>query len=173
MVSNPSWYAVMALPYLMEYPYECSEQIFNRLYANVLARHIANSDPKIRAVFKQWKGTPALDSPLEKNQDLKSVMLEETPVAAAGQGGEPGPHATSAILFDNNRLNAETASNLSKLAEMQFPDGAWPWFPGGPPNDYITLYITTGFGRLRHLGVKIDMDPLSNRSTGSTTGSTI
>ena len=55
MVSNPSWYAVMALPYLMEYPYECSEQIFNRLYANSLARHIANSDPKIQAVFNQWR----------------------------------------------------------------------------------------------------------------------
>src|SRR5208282_390100 len=79
MVSNPAWYAVMALPYLMEYPYECSEQVFNRLYANALARHIAASDAKIRRVFDQWKGTPALDSPLEKNQDLKSVMLEETP----------------------------------------------------------------------------------------------
>ncbi|HPM81495.1 MAG TPA: alpha-2-macroglobulin family protein, partial [Candidatus Anammoximicrobium sp.] len=61
MVSNPSWYAVMALPYLMEFPHECTEQTFNRLYANALARHIANSDPKIRRVFDQWKGTPALD----------------------------------------------------------------------------------------------------------------
>ena len=51
MVSQPAWYAVMALPYLMEYPYECSEQVFNRLYANALARHIANSDPKIRRIF--------------------------------------------------------------------------------------------------------------------------
>src|ERR1039458_7424654 len=45
MVSQPAWYAVLALPYLMEFPYECSEQTFNRLYANALARHIANSDP--------------------------------------------------------------------------------------------------------------------------------
>src|ERR1019366_3357854 len=44
MVSNPAWYAVLALPYLMEYPYECTEQTFNRLYANALARTIANSD---------------------------------------------------------------------------------------------------------------------------------
>ena len=79
MVSNPSWYAVMALPYLMEFPYECTEQTFNRLYANSLARHIAASDPKIRRIFDQWKATPALESPLEKNQDLKSVVLEETP----------------------------------------------------------------------------------------------
>src|SRR5437870_10471141 len=79
MVSQPAWYAVMALPYLMEYPFECSDHVFNRLYANSLARHIAQSDPKIRRIFDQWKGTAALDSPLEKNQDLKSVLIEETP----------------------------------------------------------------------------------------------
>ena len=157
MVSNPSWYAVMALPYLMEYPHECSEQIFNRLYANSLARHIANSDPKIEAIFEQWKGTPALDSPLEKNQDLKAVTLEETPWLRQAQA-ESQARKNVGILFDKNRLNDETTRNLHKLADMQFPDGAWPWFPGGPPNDYITLYITTGFGRLRHLGVKIETD---------------
>ena len=155
MVSNPSWYAVMALPYLMEYPYECSEQVFNRLYANALARHIAQSDPKIRRIFDLWKGTAALDSPLEKNQDLKSVMLEETPWVRQAQKESEG-RKNVGILFDDNRLNEETARLLRKLAEMQLGDGAWPWFPGGPANDYITLYITTGFGRMRHLGVKID-----------------
>ena len=63
------------------------------------------------------------------------------------------------ILFDANRLNEELARGLQKLVEMQEEDGSWPWFPGGRPNDYITLYITTGFGRLRHLGVDIDVAP--------------
>ena len=156
MVSQPAWYAVMALPYLMEFPYECTEQTFNRLYANALARHIANSDPKIRRVFDQWKGTPALDSPMEKNQDLKAVMLEETPWLRQAQA-ESQARRNVGVLFDDNRLTDETARTLRKLAEQQLGDGAWPWFPGGPPNDYITLYITTGFGRLRHLGVDIDI----------------
>jgi uncharacterized protein YfaS (alpha-2-macroglobulin family) len=158
MASNPSWYAIMALPYLMEYPYDCSEQIFNRLYANSLARHIAQSDRKIRRVFDQWKGTPALDSPMEKNQDLKAIVLEETPWLRQAQA-ESQARRNVGILFDDNRLNEETARAFRKLAEMQHGDGAWPWFPGGPANDYITLYITTGFGRLRHLGVKMDMGP--------------
>ncbi len=158
MVSNPSWYAVMALPYLMEYPYECYEQTFNRLYANALARHIANSDPKIHRVFEQWRGTPALDSPLEKNQDLKSVLLEETPWVRQAQS-ESQARRNVGILFEDNRLNDETARAMKKLAEGQYANGAWPWFPGGPPSDYITLYITTGFGRMRHLGVKVDMQP--------------
>jgi hypothetical protein len=158
MVSNPAWYGVMALPYLMEFPYECSEQVFNRFYANSLARHIATSDPKIRRVFDQWKGTPALDSPLEKNQDLKMVVLEETPWVRQAQA-ESQARKNVGVLFDDNRLNDETSRNFQKLSQMQLGDGAWPWFPGGPPNDYITLYITTGFGRLRHLGVKCDVAP--------------
>ncbi len=158
MVSNPSWYAVMALPYLMEFPHECTEQTFNRLYANSLARHIADSDPKIHRVFEQWRGTPALDSPLEKNQDLKSVMVEETPWLRQAHS-ESQTRRNVGILFDDNRLNDETARLLHKLTQQQLADGAWPWFPGGPANDYITLYITTGFGRLRHLGVKIDTAP--------------
>ena len=158
MVSNPSWYAVMALPYLMEFPHECTEQTFNRLYANALARHIAASDPKIRRIFDLWKGTPALESPLEKNQDLKAVMLEETPWVRQAQA-ESQARRNVGILFDENRLNEETKRLLQKLSEQQFADGAWPWFPGGPPCDYITLYITTGFGRLRHLSASVDIAP--------------
>ncbi|MCL5282819.1 MAG: MG2 domain-containing protein [Planctomycetes bacterium] len=156
MVSQPAWYAVMALPYLMEYPHECSEQVFNRLYANTLASYIAGSDPKIRRIFDQWKATPALDSPLEKNEDLKSVALEETPWVRQAVA-ESEARKNVGILFDQNRLTDETARALSKLQQMQLGDGLWPWFPGCPGNEYITLYITTGFGRLRHLGVR-DID---------------
>ncbi len=158
MVSHPAWYAVLALPYLIEYPYECSEQTFNRLYANALARNIANSDPKIRRIFDQWKNTPALESPLVKNQDLKSVMIEETPWLQQALN-ESQARKNVGILFDDNRLNNETAKTLRKLTDMQLGDGRWPWFPGGMANDYITLYITTGFGRLRHLGVDVDVAP--------------
>lgn len=155
MVSNPAWYAVMALPYLMEFPHECSEQVFNRLYANNLAAHIAKEDPKIRRIFDLWRGTEALDSPLEKNEDLKSVMLEETPWFRQAMD-ESQARKNIGILFEQNRLENEMANLMRKLGEMQLEDGAWPWFPGGRANDYITLYITTGFGRLRHLGVEID-----------------
>lgn len=170
MVSNPSWYAVLALPYLMEFPYECTEQTFNRLYANALARHIAHSDPKIRRVFDLWKMGPVvggeqqgrrsdpLDSPLEKNQDLKAVMLEETPWVRQAQD-ESQARRNVGVLFDDNRLTDEMDRVQRKLVEQQLADGRWPWFPGGPPNDYITLYIATGFGRLRHLGAEIDVAP--------------
>lgn len=158
MVSRPAWYAVLALPYLMQFPYDCCEQVFNRLYANALARHIAVQDPEIRAVFDRWRNTPALDSPLEKDSDLKSVMIEETPWAWEAQN-QSAARRNVGILFGERRLAGETSRTLAQLAEQQLPDGAWPWFPGGPANDYITLYVVTGFGRLRHLGVDIAVEP--------------
>ena len=156
MVSQPAWYAVMALPYLMEFPHECTEQTFNRYYANLLGQSIANSDPKIRRIFDQWKGTEALDSPLEKNEDLKAVALLETPWVRQAKS-ESQARRNVGILFDDNRLASESKRAFRKLAQMQLGDGSWPWFPGGRGNNYVTLYITTGFARLRHLDVDSDI----------------
>lgn len=157
VVSQPAWYAVLALPYLMEYPYECSEQVFNRLYANAMARHLAGSDPKIRRVFDVWRDQQpeALDSPLLKNEDLKAVMIEETPWLRDAKRESEG-RRNIGILFDGNRLDAETTRALESLEKAQLDSGGWPWFPGGRENDFITLYVVTGFGRLGHLGVPVD-----------------
>ncbi|MDR0352308.1 MAG: hypothetical protein LBI02_02765 [Opitutaceae bacterium] len=155
MTSNPAWYAVLALPMLMEFPHECSEQLFNRYYANALAAHIANSDPKIARVFEQWRNTPATDSPLLKNEDLKSILIEETPWLRAATR-ESERRRALALLFDTNRAAAQTDSLLRTLDERQLADGLWSWFPGGNGSDYITRYLVAGFARLRHFGIPLD-----------------
>ncbi|MDD8027668.1 MAG: alpha-2-macroglobulin family protein, partial [Acidobacteriota bacterium] len=141
-----------ALPYLMEFPYECSEQVFNRLYANGLAGRIASSDPKIRRIFDRWKGSKALTSNLEKNQDLKSALLQESPWVLEAKN-ETQAKRNIGSLFDENTLAASLKAAYAKLAAMQLGDGSWPWFPGGRGDSYITLYLVTGFGRLLRLGV--------------------
>ncbi len=153
--SNPAWYAVQALPYLMEYPYECSEQVFSRYYANTLASHIANSNPKIKRVFDAWKNyTPdALLSNLEKNQELKALILEETPWVLNAQS-ETERKQRIALLFDLNRMASEQQTALKKLQEMQLPNGGWPWFKEMHDNRYITQHIVAGFGHLNNLKVK-------------------
>ncbi len=152
MTSNPAWYAVQALPYLMEYPYECSEQTFSRYYANALASHIANSNPRIQEVFNQWKSTDALLSNLEKNQELKSLIIQETPWLRDAQS-ETEQKKRIALLFDLNKMNDELQSALNKLRQMQYPSGGFPWFKGGYENRFITQHIATGFGHLKKLGV--------------------
>jgi hypothetical protein len=152
--SNPAWLAVKALPYLMEYPHDCSEQIFSRYYANNLAAHVANQHPKIRQVFDKWKNSPtALQSNLRANQELKAVLLEETPWVLEAQSEEK-QRQQIAILFDLDRMANEEVAALGKLRERQMADGGWSWFPGGTGSWYITQHIAAGFGHLAKLGVK-------------------
>ncbi len=150
--SNPAWYAVQALPYLMEYPYECAEQNFNRYYANTLAAFVANSTPKIKAVFEKWKtaDTAALMSNLQKNEELKSALLQETPWVLQAKS-EAEQKKNIAILFDMVRLAKEKQSSFNKLKEMQSSNGGFSWFKGGPDDRFITQYIITGIGHLKKL----------------------
>ena len=150
--TNPAWYAVQALPYLMEYPYECAEQNFNRYYANALAQKIANSSPKIKAIFEKWKttDTAALMSNLQKNEELKSVLLEETPWVLQAQN-EAQQKKNIALLFDMVKMSSQLESSIAKLKDMQLPNGGFVWFKGGPDNRYITQYIVTGIGHLKKL----------------------
>jgi uncharacterized protein YfaS (alpha-2-macroglobulin family) len=156
MSSNPSWYAIQALPYLIEPVYKCSEQIFNQYYANNLAQHIANSDPEIRKIFDQWKDLNVLESNLEKNEDVKSVLLQGTPWVLESQN-EAQAKKNIGLLLEEKTIKKNLNDALKELKNMQRSNGSWPWFPGGRPNYYITMYIITGFGRLKHLGVDDDV----------------
>ncbi|MCG8574002.1 MAG: MG2 domain-containing protein [Flavobacteriales bacterium] len=153
--SNPAWYALQAMPYMMEYPYECAEQTFTRYYSNAIASHIMNSNPKIKKVIEDWgENSPeAFLSNLEKNQELKSVILEETPWVLDAQD-ETQSKKNLAILLDMERMSRELDKALAKTIKNQSPNGGWPWFPGMRENRYITQHIITGMGHLDHLGIK-------------------
>ncbi|MBX7242515.1 MAG: hypothetical protein K1X92_12270 [Bacteroidia bacterium] len=155
--ANPAWYAVQSLPYLMEYPHECTEQLFSRYYANSLATHIGNSTPRIRQVFEQWKNAQggnkeALLSNLSKNQELKSAILEETPWVL-NANDETERKKRVALLFDLNKMADEMKKAESKLRERQNGNGSFTWFPGMKDDRYITQLIVTGMGHLRKLKV--------------------
>ena len=160
MTANPAWYAVQSLPYLMEYPYECAEQTFSRLYANLLAAQILRANPRFKTVLAEWtrqaqSGTiaqqNALASKLAQNQEFKNLLLQETPWVRDAQG-ETERLARLSTLFDEARLKTETAAALAKLQRMQLPDGAFPWFEQMPADRYITQLIVAGFGKLKKLG---------------------
>jgi TonB-dependent SusC/RagA subfamily outer membrane receptor len=156
--SNPAWYAVQALPYLMEFPYECAEQLFSRYYANTLASHIVNSNPKIKAVFDDWVSSNALISNLEKNQELKNILIQETPWVRDAQN-ETERKKRIALLFDLNTIGNQLETVIIKLQELQLSNGGFTWFAGGKyPSRYITQHIASGFGHLQHLNIKQDVD---------------
>lgn len=164
ITSNPAWYAVQSLPYLMEYPYDCSEQTFSRYYANSLASHIVNSNPRIQEVFNQWKSSEALISNLEENEELKSIIIQETPWLRDAQS-ETEQKKRIALLFDLNKMTNDQQAAINKLKEQQFSNGGFPWFKGSDyPNRYITQHIAAGFGHLQKLGVKLSGTETADKS---------
>jgi uncharacterized protein YfaS (alpha-2-macroglobulin family) len=153
--SNPAWYAIQALPYLMEYPYDCVEQTFSKFYANSITAHIANSNPRIKQVFDTWKNIQpnALLSNLEKNQELKSALLEETPWVLQATD-ETERKRMVGVLFDLNRMAQEQERAMTKIVNAQTGNGGFAWFPGLPEDRYMTQHIVSGLGHLDVLGVK-------------------
>lgn len=155
---NPVWYAVQALPYLSEFPYECAEQTFTRYFANRLSRYIIDKNPRIKDVFERWKNESpeSFLSKLEQNQELKNAILSETPWVMEA-ANEAERKRRIALLFDVRRMSAEENRALTRLLELQNGDGGWSWFKGMESNPWMTQHIVTGFGQLRKLGV--DLDP--------------
>lgn len=151
---NPAWYIVEALPYLMESPYENNESIFSRYYSNLIGKNIIDSSPEIERIFKKWKmkKSSELLSNLEKNQELKSIVLENTPWLRDAKD-ESERKQRLALYFDSNKIKNELKKEKEKLIKNQKFDGSWPWFDGMKGNRYITQYIVIGFARLHNLGI--------------------
>ena len=157
--SNPAWYAVQALPSLNEKQYDDAYSVFGAFYSNSIAAHIMNSDHKIKAVFQSWKTlTPdALVSNLEKNEQLKTVLLQQTPWVNEA-ASETANRLRLGMYFDPQNLVANLQKNLSKLHKLQAPNGGWTWFEGMPENRSVTQGIITGLGRLSVMGYSLTVD---------------
>lgn len=155
MTTNPIWYAIFSLPYLREYPYECSEQVFSRFYGNMISQHIINSNPKIKSIFDDWNKKGELVSKLEQNEELKSLLLEETPWVRDAQSEEEQMKRI-AVLFDLNKMQNELQSAFQKLKGKQYSSGGFPWFEGGQESRYITTHIVSGLGHLKAMGIDFE-----------------
>lgn len=152
MTANPIWNAIFALPYLREYPYECAEQVFSRLYGNMVSEKIINSNTKIKAVFDQWNTKGELKSKLQLNEELKAIILEETPWVRSAESEETQMKQV-ATLFQMNQMQNEMKAAFEKLSAKQQPNGGFAWFDGGRTNEYITTHIIAGFGNLKRMDV--------------------
>lgn len=148
--SNPAWIAIQSLPYLMEYEHECAEQTFARFYANALASEIISSNPKIAAVFEDWRKNGKLNSKLEENEELKSIILAETPWLNDAQN-EDEKKKNLALLFDLEKMKTSQDATFDKLKQKQKPSGGFAWFDGSDESEYITRHVLAGLGHLSKL----------------------
>jgi len=152
--TNPAWYAVQALPSLAAPENENAIDYFTAWYVNSLAGYIANSNPKIATTFEQWKkggGTrEALLSNLDKNTELKNMLLEETPWIMAAKD-ETEQKKQIALLFDLNMQKSQAQQFLDKLISLQMPSGGFSWFKGMTESRYVTQEIILNMGRLNRI----------------------
>ncbi|MFM2290578.1 MAG: hypothetical protein RIS29_391, partial [Bacteroidota bacterium] len=152
--ANPAWYAVQALPTISEPNDDNAISLFTAYYANTLAGWMANSNPKISAMFDRWKNEggsrEALLSNLQKNAELKNMLLEETPWVMAAQN-ETEQKRQIALLFDLNNQKNKTDQYWGKLQKLQLPSGGFAWFAGMPESRYTTLEILLNWARLQRM----------------------
>lgn len=148
--SNPTWLALQSLPYLMEYQHECAEQTFSRYYGNFIATEIISSNPKIASLFESWKNNPKAVSKLTQNEELKSIVLNETPWLLDAENEEL-KNKRLALLMDLNTMKESQKSTIKKIEEKQLASGGFAWFDGGEENIFITQHIFSGFGHLSKL----------------------
>jgi TonB-dependent SusC/RagA subfamily outer membrane receptor len=148
--SNPVWSALQSLPYLIEFEHDCAEQVFSKYYANFMSAELLKSNPKIQELFKKWSEKQVSVSPLQKNEELKSVILSETPWLMDLQS-EDKKNKRLALLMDTESLNKGLESSLKKMENNQHISGGFSWFGNGEPNVFITQHITSGIGHLMKL----------------------
>ena len=152
--AHPAWYAVQALPVVAHPQNEDALSWATAYYAHSLAAYIVKENPRIKQVFDSWKaqgGTKeTFMSNLQKNQELKNILLAETPWLAEATN-EAEQKQRIATLFDLNTMNSGLAVSVEKLGELQNADGAWSWYKGMQGSRYVTTQVMEMLVRLNAL----------------------
>lgn len=152
--NHPAWLAVMALPSLGQPKNDDAISLASAYYALSLGGWVAKAYPRIQEVCRAWQAqggnAETLWSQLQKNPELKNIVLEETPWLDEAND-EAEQRRMLATLFDLNTLQARTTVYLNKLAELQRPDGGWSWYPGMSGSRYVTTTVVETLLRLNHL----------------------
>ena len=152
--AHPAWYAVQALPVVAHPQNEDALSWATAYYAHSLAAYIVKENPRIKQVFDSWKaqgGTKeTFMSNLQKNQELKNILLAETPWLAEATN-EAEQKQRIATLFDLNTMNSQLAVSVEKLGELQNADGAWSWYKGMQGSRYVTTQVMEMLVRLNAL----------------------
>ncbi|MBW2962237.1 carboxypeptidase-like regulatory domain-containing protein [Mesonia aestuariivivens] len=153
--SNPAWTSLQALPYLIEYPYDCAEQTFAKVYANYITTVILEKNPEIKKTLQQWKENKTELSAFNKNEELKQIALQETPWLKDTESEEE-QQKRLAQLLDIQETKMRTQQAFTKLSALQLSSGAFPWFNGGRANRSISLHLLKGMGRLLSISPELE-----------------
>ncbi len=144
-----------AMPYLMEYPYECTEQVLNRFVSTGIVSSLYGRYPEVAKLAKSLSTRTTRFDTWDAMDPNRKMALEESPWLQESRGGKDEGLRLAKVL-DPEVAKAEREAALVKLREAQTSGGGFPWWPGGPPSPYMTLYILHGLARAADHGVDVD-----------------
>lgn len=153
------FYSVLsALPYLVRYPYECSEQTLNRFLSTGIVGSVFRDYPAIADMGKKLAKRATRYETFDALDPNRKMGLEESPWLLESQGKD-GPEQDELInMLDPKVIEAERTGALNRLRKIQTPQGGFPWFPGGPPSEYMTTYVLHGFAKALEFQVDVPKD---------------
>ncbi len=150
---NSVWQALMALPSVKDARYECATEFISTIFVNQMAQRIALLYPEIQTVVEEWsKEGNHLASPLEQNQELKDVLMKQTPWMCEAKN-ESEQRAKIVELYDKKRINKANKNAISKLEKLQQADGGFAWFNGFESNEYVTASVAQKMVEMHEYGV--------------------
>ncbi|MET3537452.1 alpha-2-macroglobulin family protein [Chryseobacterium limigenitum] len=147
LTTNPIWEIMFALPSLKNDQNNSADVIFNKWFADVLASEIFKANPKMKTVFEEYQSKGLLKSNLEKNQELKQLLLEETPWVLESKNEEE-QMAKLSLLFDTNTMRNSIQNDWDDFKKLQNPDGGFSWYSGYPSSYGTSLYILKNLGKI-------------------------
>ncbi|MEM9555791.1 MAG: alpha-2-macroglobulin family protein [Acidobacteriota bacterium] len=134
-----------ALPYLVDYPYECTEQTLNRFVSTAIVSSVFADHPALAGLAatlaERTTRTPAWTA----DDPNRRIQLVESPWLEASRGGRT---ENLIPVLDPEIASAHRSAAMRRLEQSQTSLGAFPWFPGGPPSPYMTLYILHGLSKV-------------------------
>ena len=167
--NNPAWLMVQSLATIGQ-PWEHSaiDQAAS-YYSNLLAKSLLDQSPQVKGVFEQWKrethtASSTLDSQLEKNQELKDIVLSETPwVRSADRESEQKQRLGD--FFDENLIKNRLGMAVEKLKKLQNRDGSFSWYPGMIGSTMVTVTVEEMLTRLHVMtGEQKDVKQMSDKA---------
>ena len=181
--NNPAWLMIQALPEVGHPHDNCAICQATSYYANSIGRHILAQNAHAKHIFRTWQhetingvsncaqrfsrwamGTTSLHSQLEKNQELKDLVLNETPWVMEANS-ERDQRQRLADFFDENLMDQRLATSLGKLKSLQQSDGSWSWWPGMRGSMYMTVEVSEMLVRLKQMtAVHHDTEKMLNRA---------
>ncbi|MCA9230106.1 MAG: alpha-2-macroglobulin [Planctomycetales bacterium] len=131
---------VDALPYMIDYPYGCTEQTLNRFLPAVVTQ---------RTLQRMGLDLAAIQ---EKRTNLNSQEIgDDQQRAKDWKRFEKNP------VFDEEQLGEIVSAGVNRLTEMQLSDGGWGWFSGFGERSYphTTAVVVRGLLIAQENGVAL------------------